>query len=164
MQATKFTPNFVDERIEAFIDWFINDKLKKLTDEEFETVVKTLIKKRTEVDVNLHQEFWRNWNEIVDQEYLFDRRDKEIKILENCNKSTMIEFMSNLLSKEGKNYKKLSIQVVGSETVDETVIDDKPDEAVYELQYHSSHEESFIDDVYDYKLTLQPFPVHKLIT
>ena len=27
-QATKFTADHVDERIEAFIDWYVNDKLK----------------------------------------------------------------------------------------------------------------------------------------
>ena len=112
----------------------------------------------------MQDEFWRNWNEIEKQEYLFDRSEKEIKILEHCDKAAMIEFMSNLLSKEGKNYKKLSVQIVGSDIVDDSILDDKPDEAIYELQYHSCDEESFVANVYDYKSTLQSFPVNKIIT
>ena len=152
----------MDDRIEAFINWFINDQLKNLTDEEFKTAIKTLIKKRSEVDTTLADEFWRNWDEIENHEYLFDRREKEIKLLENIDKTTMIEFMTNLLSKESEN-KKMSIQVVGSDNVDESILDDKPDEAIFELQYHSCNEESFVTNVYDCKSTLQLYPVHKII-
>ena len=95
----------------------------------------------------MNNEFSRNWYEISSQDYLFDRREKEIKVYETLEKAAMIEIMSNLLSKNNQNYKKISLQVVGSEIVDDSVLEDKPDEAVYELQYHSSNDKSFITDV-----------------
>ena len=153
----------MDDRIEAFINFFINDKLKNLTDEDFKTAIKTLIKERSEVDVTLHDEFWRNWNEIENHDYLFDRREKEIKLLEYIDKAAMIELMTNLLSKEGKDKKKMSVQVVGSVTDDVSILDDKPDEAIYELRYHSCNEEPFVANIHDYKSTLQLYPVHKII-
>ena len=106
----------------------------------------------------------RNWSEIENHEYCFDRSEKEIKLLEYVEKATMIESMTNLLSKKGENYRKLSIQVVGSDdTAVESVLDGMPDEAFYELQYHTCNEESFVTNVYDYKSTLQSYPVHKII-
>ena len=77
LQATKFTPSHVDERIESFINLYINDKLKNLSDEDFKTTIEALIKKRSEVDITLNDEFSRNWNEIFDQEYLFDRHERK---------------------------------------------------------------------------------------
>ena len=61
LQATKFTPEFVDERIEAFVDWFIGDKLSKLTDGDYETAIATLVKEQKTADVKLSEEFDRNW-------------------------------------------------------------------------------------------------------
>ena len=34
----------MDDRIEAFLEWFVNDKLAHLTDEEFNMTIATLIK------------------------------------------------------------------------------------------------------------------------
>ena len=111
-QATKFTADHVDERIEAFIDWYVNDKLKNLTDDEFDEVITTLIKQKSQADVTLHEEFSRYWNEITNSEYLFERNQHEIKLLESCDKKEMIKFMSNLLKAE-KDRRKLSVQVIG---------------------------------------------------
>merc|ERR1711936_751370 len=49
-QATKFTTDHVDSRIEAFLEWFINDKLGKLTNDEFNTTITTLIKMKSQAD------------------------------------------------------------------------------------------------------------------
>ena len=97
--------------------------LKNLTDDEFNEVITTLIKQKSQADVTLHEEFTRYWNEITNSEYLFDRNQQEIKLLECCDKKEMIEFMSNLLasdkvrvlmrSKTEKHRRKLSVQVIG---------------------------------------------------
>ena len=97
--------------------------LKNLTDDEFNEVITTLIKQKSQADVTLHEEFTRYWNEITNSEYLFDRNQQEIKLLESCDKKEMIKFMSNLLasdkarvlmrSKTEKHRRKLSVQVIG---------------------------------------------------
>ena len=97
--------------------------IKNLTDDEFNEVITTLIKQKSQADVTLHEEFTRYWNEITNSEYLFDRNQQEIKLLESCDKKEMIKFMSNLLasdkarvlmrSKTEKHRRKLSVQVIG---------------------------------------------------
>ena len=111
----------------------------------------------------MQDEFLRNWEEIINQEYLFSRREQEIKLLQSCDKSDMIEFMTNFLSNESGNYRKLSIQVVGSKVVSEETLDDKPDESSYDLRYLVLDDETFVDNVYDYKQTLESYPVHRII-
>ena len=61
LQATKFTADFVDERIEAFVSWFLEDKVKNLSEEEYAEVVSTLVKMQKQADVTLTEEFDRNW-------------------------------------------------------------------------------------------------------
>ncbi len=41
----------VDNRIEAFLEWFIKEKLEKLSDEEFNLAIMTLIKQKCQADV-----------------------------------------------------------------------------------------------------------------
>ena len=122
-----------------------------------------MTKERREADIRLESEFWRNWTEIINREYLFNRREQEINLLQSCDKSKMIEFVSNFLSKESKNYRKLSVQVIGSEVVSEETLDDKPDESTYDLRYHAVDNETFVDNIYDYKQTLKSYPVHRII-
>ena len=61
LQATKFTADFVDDRIEAFVSWFLADKVNNLSDEEYAEVVSTLVKMQKQADVTLTEEFDRNW-------------------------------------------------------------------------------------------------------
>ena len=141
----------------------MKEKLKNLSIDEFDSTIKTLIKERREADIRLQDEFSRNWEEISNQEYLFNRREQEIRLLKSCDKSDMIEFMTNFLSNESGNYRKLSIQVVGSNVVSEETLDDKPDESSYDLRYHALDNETVVDNVYDYKQTLVSYSVHRII-
>ena len=141
----------------------MKEKLKNLSVDEFNSTVKTLIKERSEADIRLQDEFSRNWKEIINQEYLFNRREQEIKLLQSCDRSNMIEFMTNFLSNKSGNFRKLSIQVVGSKVVSEETLDDKPDESSYDLRYHASDNETFVENVYDYKQTLESYPIHRII-
>ena len=81
----------VDTRIEAFLEWFVREKLEQLDDEEFNQAVTTLVKLKSQVDVTLAEEVNRNWSEIVSREYMFDRRETEIKFLESCDKNQMVK-------------------------------------------------------------------------
>ena len=108
-------PNNIEKRWEIFSSFMAFSQylnLKNLTDDEFDEVITTLIKQKSQADVTLHEEFSRYWNEITNSEYLFDRNQQEIKLLESCDKKEMIKFMSNLLKAE-KDRRKLSVQVIG---------------------------------------------------
>ena len=100
----------MDSRIEAFIDWFTDEKLINLSDEDFNQIVTSLIKAKKTADVTLEEEVNRNWNEIISGEYLFDRHAKEISLLEACQKESMVAYMNGFLKKNDSR-RKLSVQV-----------------------------------------------------
>ena len=158
----------MDSRIEAFLEWFINDKLGKLSvikiliffynyiflrqnnnlftffqDDEFNTTITTLIKMKSQADVTLSEDFERNWNEIQSREYLFDRNLREIKLFEECDKQKMVEFVTAVISKSNENRRKLSVQVVGSSEMGKNKI-------VLVVQFH----EIFVDYIKEYFLRL----------
>ena len=158
----------MDSRIEAFLEWFINDKLGKLSvtkiliffcnyiflrqinnlltffkDDEFNTTITTLIKMKSQADVTLSEDFERNWNEIQSREYLFDRNLREIKLFEECDKQKMVEFVTAVISKSNEKRRKLSVQVVGSSEMGKNKI-------VLVVQFH----EIFVDYIKEYFLRL----------
>ena len=70
----------VDERIETFLNHFTTT-LANMSDEEMSTLRETLISMKQTVDITLGEEVARNWGEIVDGEYVFDRRKRQVKHL-----------------------------------------------------------------------------------
>ena len=118
---------------------------------------------KSQADVTLQEEVDRNWAEIhYNSEYLFDRHQQEIKLLESCDKAEMIQCMSNLLAKT-ENRRKLSVQVIGSDVIDEKTLEDEPNDSVYELNYHVLEKETFVTNVFEYKQTLKSYPVNKIV-
>jgi nardilysin len=49
-----------------------------MTETELQTRVQSLIKLKQVPDVSLDEEVSRNWNEILNEEYLFDRLQQEV--------------------------------------------------------------------------------------
>jgi len=49
-----------------------------MTESELETRVQSLIKLKQLPDVSLDEEVSRNWNEVLNEEYLFDRLQREV--------------------------------------------------------------------------------------
>ncbi|KAF7247013.1 Nardilysin [Varanus komodoensis] len=68
---------FVDKKIEEFFLYFEN-KLRNLSEEEFTAQVSALIKLKQTNDSHLGEEVERNWNEVITQQYLFDRLAREV--------------------------------------------------------------------------------------
>ena len=67
----------VNERIENFLCEF-ETNLGDITESELQTRVESLIKLKQLPDVSLEEEFSRNWNEILSEEYLFNRLEQEV--------------------------------------------------------------------------------------
>uniref|UniRef100_A0A8I5P4C9 Nardilysin convertase n=1 Tax=Papio anubis TaxID=9555 RepID=A0A8I5P4C9_PAPAN len=76
-QATKYNSEVVDKKIEEFLSSF-EEKIENLTEEAFNTQVTALIKLKECEDTHLGEEVDRNWNEVVTQQYLFDRLAHEV--------------------------------------------------------------------------------------
>lgn len=67
----------VDARIEDFLRQF-DARLRDMTGDELQTRVQSLIKLKQLPDVSLDEEVARNWNEILGEEYLFNRLQQEV--------------------------------------------------------------------------------------
>ncbi|KAF3690508.1 Nardilysin [Channa argus] len=108
-QATKFSTEFVEAKIEEFLLSF-GERLSGLSEDAFRTQVTALIKLKECEDAHLGEEVDRNWFEVVTQQYVFDRLNKEIKALKLF---TQEELVSWFLEHRNSNSRKLSVQVVG---------------------------------------------------
>uniref|UniRef100_A0A673XX35 Nardilysin b (N-arginine dibasic convertase) n=1 Tax=Salmo trutta TaxID=8032 RepID=A0A673XX35_SALTR len=108
-QATKFNTDYVENKIEEFLVSF-GEKMTNLTDEAFKTQVTALIKLKECEDTHLGEEVDRNWFEVVTQQYVFDRLNREIEALKLITKA---ELVSWFMEHRDTTSKKLSVHVVG---------------------------------------------------
>ncbi|XP_030630050.1 nardilysin [Chanos chanos] len=108
-QATKFNTELVEMKIEEFLASF-GEKMNNLTDEAFKTQVTALIKLKECEDTHLGEEVDRNWSEVVTQQYVFDRLNREIDALKLMTKS---ELVSWYMEHRGESCRRLSVHVVG---------------------------------------------------
>ncbi|KAM3870963.1 nardilysin-like [Diretmus argenteus] len=108
-QATKFNTEVVELKIEEFLACF-GVKLNALTQEAFKTQVTALVKLKECEDTHLGEEVDRNWAEVVTQQYLFDRLNREIEALKQM---TLDELVSWYQDHRGQSSRKLSVHVVG---------------------------------------------------
>uniref|UniRef100_A0A673JT71 Nardilysin-like n=1 Tax=Sinocyclocheilus rhinocerous TaxID=307959 RepID=A0A673JT71_9TELE len=73
-------------------------------------VMTALIKLKECEDTQLGEEVDRNWFEVVTQQYVFDRLNKEIEVLKNVTKDELVSFF---MEHRHASSRKLSIHVVG---------------------------------------------------
>lgn len=114
-QENKFHANDVEDRMEGFRREFLED-LKNMSAEDFNHIKESLIKLNLVVDQKLRDEVNRNWAEITTEEYIFDRREKEVEALKNLTQSEFIDFYINLIDNP-EHLRKLSVQIIGDSTV-----------------------------------------------
>ncbi|XP_034562091.1 nardilysin b [Notolabrus celidotus] len=108
-QATKFSTEFVETKIEEFLVSF-GERLSSLSEEAFKTQVNALIKLKECEDAHLGEEVDRNWFEVVTQQYVFNRLNKEIEALKLFSQE---ELVSWFLEHRNSSSRKLSVHVVG---------------------------------------------------
>ncbi|XP_063156335.1 nardilysin-like [Candoia aspera] len=108
-QATKYNSEFVDKKIEEFFAHF-EKKLHNLSEEEFLAQVSALIKLKRTDDSHLGEEVDRNWNEVITQQYVFDRLAREIVALKSLTRTQLVEWFLHFRK---KHKRVLSIHVVG---------------------------------------------------
>ena len=116
-QANKFTTEYVDERIENFLKDLIGT-LKEMSNEEYNIVKESLIKLKQCTNIHLKEEVDRNWKEITYAEYIFDRVNKEIAVINCITLDEVHQWLSDHAA-DGENFRKLTIQIVGTASSDE---------------------------------------------
>uniref|UniRef100_A0AAQ4Q7C6 Nardilysin convertase n=1 Tax=Gasterosteus aculeatus aculeatus TaxID=481459 RepID=A0AAQ4Q7C6_GASAC len=108
-QATKFSTELVEAKIEEFLVSF-GERLSGLSEEAFGTQVTALIKLKECEDAHLGEEVDRNWFEVVTQQYVFKRLNKEIEALKQFSQE---ELLSWFLQHRNADSRKLSVHVSG---------------------------------------------------
>ena len=161
-QATKFTADFVDQRIETFLKWFVTDKLQNLTDEEYKATVDSLITSWSRPDLNLSNEVNRNWAQIYWQEYAFDINERNIAAAKSCDKDKCIRIFTDLISPDNPERRKFSVQVIGNSEVqdEESSIDDIDENMDFQIKYHTDGD-NFVSNVDEYRNSLEFYPYKK---
>lgn len=189
-QFDRFTVDHVDSRIEAFLQTFLKE-LKKLKSPDFDDVLQSLIKLKQCSDLHLKEEVDRNWEEILNQEYIFDRKSREVEFLKDLKPSVIYKwFNSHVACGNKANFRKVSFQVEGysksskddTDGIEENVLlKDQgtqskvgeclsPDRGVpdkFDLEFSNlsnmHSKEYFITDVNIFKKNLAAYPPHKVV-
>lgn len=110
-QADKFEPQYINQRIEAFLTDF-KQILLKLSPADYADFQDSLIRIKQCPDVDLSQEVSRNWSEITSGEYIFDRLYKEVEFIKNTTLDVIIKWFDEH-TVGGASFRKVSFQVLG---------------------------------------------------
>lgn len=168
-QESKNTAQYVQERMETF-HMSIQQYLEDLTVTDFDNFKNSLIKLKEVKDCTLCDEFSRNWSEIVTEEYVFERKQKEIACLQKLEKLDILEFW---LKNVNNNFRKLSIHVVGNKQAadDNSLTSTTDNENDFDrnlilkfFDYDDNTDDMItILNIKQFKNTLQVYPVIKAI-
>ncbi|CAH0554760.1 unnamed protein product [Brassicogethes aeneus] len=170
-QATKHTTEHIDSRIEAFIK-HTRKLLKKLSKSELEHTKNTLKKMKQTVDVDLKEEVDRNWSEIIDNEYVFDRLQQEVNAISTITLNDLKDWWDKH-NMGTSSFKKISIQVVGhnpKDNVDKYSKGGAGENIISALnlvgtsngiKIGNKKSDYFITDINKFKKEAQKFPVRK---
>ncbi|CAJ0962033.1 unnamed protein product, partial [Mesorhabditis belari] len=121
------TPDFVEERIEAYLE-MARSSILEMSETDFNNHKEALATKRLEKPKTLGQRFIRFWNEIESREYDFTRAVDEVELLRKFTKEDLVEFFDLRIGKDAKERRKLIVMVHGSGDTKEAVAAEKASE------------------------------------
>ncbi|XP_031638507.1 nardilysin-like [Contarinia nasturtii] len=156
-QESKFSVDYVDERIEHFRTELITI-IETIPNDDFDAIKASLSKTKMSQDNELNEEVRRNWYEITSAEYVFDRRHKEVEHLSTITKSQLLEFYRTYHDNEER---KLSVQVIGNvqnnaNEVDTDLVENYDSEKFNNLNYVN-----LIQNLLQFKQSLDIYPIAK---
>ncbi|KAG9333933.1 hypothetical protein JZ751_009396 [Albula glossodonta] len=103
-------PCFDFLRTKETLGYHVYPTCRNTSDEAFRTQVTALIKLKECEDTHLGEEVDRNWFEVVTQQYVFNRLNREVEALKQMTKA---ELLSWFQQHRGPHSRKLSVHVVG---------------------------------------------------
>jgi len=154
-QATKFTSEHVDGRIEKFLESFPTTHLTK---DKITEGISTLSKLKVKADVMMEEEVSRNWNEIVSKEYNFDRLEKEVRALADIKVDEVTDYYKKLMT-ASDSYRKLSVHIIGAKVEGQG---EETQERLFELNLLKENENCILD-ICEFKAKLKAYPVLYII-
>ncbi|KAL0818303.1 hypothetical protein ABMA28_008789 [Loxostege sticticalis] len=168
-QVDKFSVAHVDARVEVFLRKFARD-MRKLGERALHATKTALVQLKHTTDYELKEEVERNWREIVSMEYQFQRLFMEAEAIEKVKTGDIKSFIESHFA-NGKQYRKLSIQVMGHK-VDKDSNATAPEQVKdYNLQFLDASEPigdttennaNFVKDMQAFKRDLPIFDIPKV--
>ena len=101
VQSKVQIPEYCRERINNFLKEK-EKEIKEISDEDFNTHVKSTLVEETRKDIDLNEKFERNWTEITWGRFKFNVKEENAEYLKKCTKEGLINFYSKYLINEPK--------------------------------------------------------------
>lgn len=156
-QEDKHSHLEVYQKMETFMNETAKKIIEELTDEDFESHQESRIKLLSATNLDLITEASKNWKEIKDFDYLFNRFELAAKVTKNLTKSDLQEFFSCFTHRD--KVRKLSVQVVGNKETDEDSNEDKLE--VQLMTEKLTDDENLVTDVDEFRRKLFLYHVAK---
>ena len=123
IQSNAKNPEYCNSRIFNFFKEKLND-IKAITDENFNSFIKSVMVEETRKDIDLEEQFERNWKEITTKRLKFNEKEENVEWLKKCTKEGFIKFYEKYMIND---IKKLDVEYVCEKHWDDNEIKLKED-------------------------------------
>jgi nardilysin len=153
-QEKRNSARLTDAKIENFL-WEFLSMLNEMNDNDFEVVKRSIINQKRSIDNDLESEVTRNWNEIREKKYKFDRCEIEAQQMELLNKESLIIFFKEFILSSSR--RKLSIQVLANAGDDDILL--QHGYVHINMVYSDDDSQNIVRNLLQFKQTLEVFPM-----
>lgn len=154
-QESKNIYSKVYEKMNIFMTEVAAKSIDELSDEDFETFRESRVKSLSAGHRTLSEEASRNWNEIGEQDYIFDRFELAAEGTRRLTKLELQEFFKSFTQPD--KVRKLSVQVIGNTETDAVV--ERKELIVEFLGEKLSDDELVISNIEEFQTPLTLYPV-----
>lgn len=103
VQSDKLSPECIYQKINQFLE-ILKEKIGKLTDEEFKQQIEAVSVPLRQKPISLLEETTNYWKEIVNTEYLFERKEKQLEALTKLKKEEVVKYLMDICFNKVKRY------------------------------------------------------------
>ncbi|XP_012541828.2 insulin-degrading enzyme isoform X2 [Monomorium pharaonis] len=146
-------PQYVEKRIDSFIDSML-DHISTMPEEQFEEHKKALATLRLEKPKMLSARCTLYWNEIVCQQYNFDRVNIEVAYLKTITRQQLLNFCKENVHSKARH--KLSVHIISTAIENESL-----DISTGKIADSANEEIKKIDDIMSFKNSQTLYPILK---
>jgi len=153
-QEKRNSARLTDAKIEKFL-WEFLSMLNEMNESDFEVVKRSIINQKRSIDNDLESEVTRNWNEIREKKYKFDRCEIEAQQMELLNKESLIIFFNEFVLSSSR--RKLSIQVLANAGDDDLLL--QHGYVHINMVCNDDDSQNIVRNLLQFKQTLEVFPM-----
>lgn len=102
ISSTKFTCTEINEKLDKFYQYFVEEYMQKMTTEDFDKLRRSFIAAKKQPYASMEDDAMVKWQEINTRYEIFDRKEREIEFLEKLELKDLIEWGRKILRDERK--------------------------------------------------------------